>query len=200
MIKITLVKRILTYMSIRTEWLAHLAGERLCRLEPFPGDRKVRTVLMSQEINSLVSGPWDDEEMGERCGRLLATLQRIVRGEILVVCMVPFKAREAQIGRLDPVEDSVFDIRSREEPGLRVFCRFAEKDVLIASVCAPRSMPVSWLARLPLGDGYSRQWRRAVYECKDHWTKLFPAYDPVKGDNLNDYLSNARLERTRSGP
>jgi putative component of toxin-antitoxin plasmid stabilization module len=168
--------------------------ERLFMLDPFPGDPKARTVLMSPEIKALIAGPWDDQPMGDRCGRLLASLQRIVRGELLRVCLKPFKAREAQIGRLDPVEHSIFDIRSSEKPGLRVFCRFAEKDVLIALTCAPRSVKVSWLDRLPLGDRYSREWKRAVFECKQKWFELFPAHEPVKGDNLDDYLSKAVLE------
>ena len=128
-------------------------------LDPFPGDPKARTVLMSPEIKALVAGPWDDSIMSDRCGRLLATLQRIVRGEILKVCLVPFKARKAQMGRLDPAKDSVFDIRSNERPGLRVFCRFAEKDVLVAFTCAPRSVEISWLDKIPLGDRYAREWK-----------------------------------------
>ena len=149
---------------------------------------------MSEEIALLVWGPWEDDLMGDRCGRLLASLQRIVRGELLQVCLVPFEAREAQLGRLCPIADAVWDIRSREEPGLRVFCRFAEKDVLVAFTCAPRSVPVPWLARLPLGGGKSRQWKRGITECKREWDKLFPAESPVRGDRLEDYLSNAVLE------
>lgn len=115
------------------------------------------------------------------------------------VCMTPFAAREAQLGRLDPIEDSVFDFRSREKPGLRVFCRFAERNVLVAFVCAPRSVKVSWLDKLPLGDRYSKHWKRAVRECKEQWSILFPKYDPVRGDNLNDYLTHATTERDRGG-
>ncbi len=153
-----------------------------------------RTVLMSEEINRLLTGPWEDEEMGARCTKLLAMQQRIVSGEMLVVCMTPFKARSAHIGRLDRADDAVFYIRSRDEPGLRVFSRVAEKDVLVALICAPRSVIVDWLERGPLGDRFSREWRRGVADCKEQWSKLFPAHDPVKGDNLNDYFSDAITE------
>jgi hypothetical protein len=163
-------------------------------LDPFSGDARARTVLVSPMINQLLVGPWDDQEMGERCGRLLASLSRIVSGELLKVCLTPFGAREAQLGRLSPIEDSVFDIRSREKPGLRVFVRFAERNVLIALTCAPRSVKVSWLDSLPLGDRHSNEWKRAVYDCRRLWSDLLPAHDPVKGDNLDDYLSNATLE------
>jgi len=181
-------------MSIRKEWLRLVEEGHLFILDPFPGDRKDRTVLMSPEIKSLIAGPWNDQVMGERCGALLASLQRIVRGELLKVCLTPFKARKAQMGRLEPTRDSVFDIRSGEKPGLRVFCRFAEKDVVVAFTCAPRSVKVSWLDRLPLGDRYSREWKRGVLECKREWVKIFPAHNPISGDSLDDYLSNAILE------
>jgi hypothetical protein len=181
-------------MSIRTEWTRLVAEERLFRLDPYPGDPKRRTVLMTPTINALVSGPWDDALMGDRCARLLASLQSVVRGAHLVVCMKPFAAREAQIGRLDPTGDAVFDFRSRDQPGLRVFCRFAELDVLIAFTCAPRSVNVSWLDKLPLGDRYSKEWKRGVRECKDYWSILFPRHDPVIGDDLNAYLSKASAE------
>jgi hypothetical protein len=182
-------------MSIREEWKMLLQEERLHRLDPYPGDPRKRTVLMTPSIHNLaVVGPWDDEEMGDRCARLLATLQRIVRGAHLIVCLEPFAAREAQLGRLDDIKDAVFDIRSREQPGLRVFCRFAERDVLVAFTCAPRSVKVSWLDKLPLGDRHSKEWRKAVRECIEQWTMYFPKHDPVMGDDLNAYLSDATLE------
>ena len=181
-------------MSIRQEWIKHVEGHLLHKVDPFPGDPKVRTVLVSCEINDLLFGPWDDGPMGERCGRLLAVFQGIVRGELLKVCLTPFKARQARLGRLCPIEDSIFDIRSQEEPGLRVFCRFAEKDVLVAFICAPRSVPVSWLHRLPLGDRSSKAWKRGMRQCKREWSMLFPTHDPVSGDCLNAYLSNSVLE------
>jgi hypothetical protein len=187
---------LLTYMSMRREWARLVReGEQLFVLDPFPGDPKARTLLMTREIRAVIAGPWNSELMEERCGRLLARLHRIVRGELLSVCMTPFKARHAELGRLDPTKDSVFDIRSNEKPGLRVFCRFAEKDVLIAFSCAPRSVKVSWMDKLPLGNRHSREWKRGVFECKQKWAELFPEYEPVKGDCLDDYLSNAVLER-----
>jgi hypothetical protein len=191
--------RLLTYMSIRREWKDLVRQELLFELSPFPGDPHARTVLMSEAINKLVVGPWDDQTMGDRCARLTAGLQGIVRGNLLKVCMTPFAARQAQLGRLAPAEDSVFDFRSSERPGLRVFCRFAEKNVLVALVCAPRSVKVSWLDRLPLGDRYSKDWKRAARETLEQWSILFPKHDPVLGDNLDEYLTHATVERDRSG-
>lgn len=176
-------------MSITQEW-ASLLDRELFKLDPFPGDRDARTVLMSKEIRDLVVGDQGQGPLNERCGRLLASLQRVVRGELLKVCMTPRKHRNAQIGRLSPPEDSIFDIRCRDRPALRAFGRFAERDVMVVLTCAPRSAPIPWLPRLPLGEN-SKRWTRAIEECRHEWTKLFPAYDPVLGDSLNDYLSNA---------
>ena len=182
-------------MSIREEWLRHVRAKRLHKLESIIlDDPKGRTVLMSEQINALVSGPWTDDAMGRRCGVLRGRLERIARGGPLIVCMKPFKARKAEIGRLDEVEDSVFDIRDSEKPGLRIFFMFVERDVLVAFACAPRSVTVPWLNRLPLGDRYSREWRWGVQTAQTQWSQLFPRHDPVKGDNLDDYLSNAFSE------
>lgn len=95
-------------MSIREEWKRLVKEEELFRLDPFPGDPRTRTVLMTAAVNNLVSGPWDDELMGDRCARLLAALQRVIRGAKLIVCMDPFEAREAQLGRLDPISEFSF--------------------------------------------------------------------------------------------
>ena len=181
-------------MSIRKQWEGLVEQQMLFKLPPYPGDRNDRTVLMSASINQLVVGPWDSNLMGDRCARLTAGLQGIVRGNVLKVCMTPFAARKAQMGRLHPKENSVFDFRSVEQPGLRVFGRFAEKNVLVALICAPRSVEVSWLDKLPLGDRHSKDWQRAVRETLAQWSMLFPKHDPVLGDDLCDYLTRATPE------
>jgi len=182
-------------MSIRDKIISRIRENRLFRLRPiFEGDAEERTVLMSQEINEMVSGPWPNGPMGIRCGLLRADLESFVHGDRITVNWDPFKARDAKMGRLDPIADEVWDVRSQEpSPGLRVFCRFAEKDVLVALTCSPRSISVSWLDRLPLLGRDSRQWRDAIIECKHDWNTLFPAYEPLRGDSLDDYITNAIL-------
>ena len=177
-------------MSIREEWQKLVTDELLFKLEPFPGDPRARTVLMSKEIQELLEGHWVGEQ-GKRCARLLATLQNIVAGRKLVVNLDPYSAREANMGRLHPIENGIWDIRCRESPGLRVFCAFLETDVLVAFICSPRSIEVPWLHRLPLGIGVSIAWDHAIRETRLEWAKLFPADMPVTGDDLNEYLTNA---------
>ncbi len=180
-------------MSIRTQWQKLVAKGELFKLAPFHGDPARRTVLLSEEVNRLVSGEWEGDE-GNRRARLLATLQNIVAGRRLVVCMAPFKARKAVLGRIDSVEESIWDIRCQDKPALRVFCRFLERDVLFAIECRPRSIKADWFDWLPLGDRHSKEWKRAIASTKRQWTMHFPAAQFVTGDNLDDYLSNATLE------
>jgi hypothetical protein len=182
-------------MSIRHEINARIEEGRLFCLKPLNDkDHKRRTVLMSVEINTMVSGPWPDGPIGTRCARLRADLENIITAENLTVCWEPFEGRNEQIGRQKPIKDEVWDLRSRKpKPGLRAFFRFAEKDVLIFLTCSPRSVPVSWLNRLPLLGRESREWRNAIVECRNEWKKLFPTYEPIGGSDINVYLTGAIL-------
>jgi hypothetical protein len=119
-------------------------------------------------------------------------LESILAGDPLTVCWEPGKGRTYhQIGLLDPPQDFMFDLRSVDEPGLRVTIHFAERDVLVALLCSPRSVPVPWLHRLPLLGRRSREWRGAIMETHALWGELFPGYRPHSGDHVDDLLSNA---------
>src|SRR5437879_6308780 len=122
-------------MSIRAEWLKLVADSELFKLKEALGDPNKRTVLMSPEINELIDRPMEEGEEANRRSLLLQSLENIVSGRHLVVCMTPFKARAAKMGRLCPTEDSVWDIRCQDKPAIRVFCRFVERDVLFAATC-----------------------------------------------------------------
>lgn len=154
------------------------------------GDPVARTVLISAEINALLEGPWQDRSQRVRCGRLRGDLEAFIKGDILTVCLTPYRARSAYMGRLDQPSDEVWDIRSRDpSPALRVLGRFVEKDVFAALTCSPRSKAVSWLPRPPLGDRHSREWVAAISECKSEWSKLFYQYQPYRGSDVHDYIS-----------
>lgn len=183
-------------MSIRQIWEKRVREGELFRLEfLIAGGLHRRIVLLSPEMNDLVSEPWENDEMGHRRARLRADLENIMAGERLVVCWTPGKARQRhQIGRLEPLDDNIFDIRSSNPaPGLRVLFHFAEKDVLVAHLCSPRSHSVRWLARPPLAERSSKAWRRAIAESNQNWSVLFPRHSPHNGSHIDDYLSNAIL-------
>lgn len=68
-------------MSIRELWIKRVREGELIKLDfSVPGPEERRTVLLSPEINALVSGPWRDDAMRVRCYRLRAELENILAG------------------------------------------------------------------------------------------------------------------------
>jgi hypothetical protein len=181
-------------MSIGAEWQKLIGARELFRLPELQGDPRVRVVLLTPEVQEVLTKEMPEGPEANRRSRLLARLHAIVAGRHLVVCMTPFKARKAVIGRLSLIEDSVWDIRCQDTPKVRVFCRFVEKDVLFAATCRPRTVSMTWIDYLPLGDSKSKEWRDGINATKRQWRMFFPAHEPVKGDDLNEYLSNATIE------
>jgi hypothetical protein len=153
-------------MSIRPEWQKLVADGVLTKMGVLRGDTARRTVLMTEEVSQVVTEPWREGDEAIRRAILAQSLQHIVRGGRLVVCMEPFAARTAHIGRLAPIEESVFDIRCQESPALRIFCRVIERDVLLAITCRPRSKSLPWLKWLPLGERHSKEWKAGVDAVK----------------------------------
>lgn len=182
-------------MSIRDE-INGRVGEvppRLYRLErSLKSDPESRSMFLSEELNTLLNGPWSHEQLRYRAGRLRADLEEFIKGAQIAVCMKPFAAKSAYMGRLAPVEDGIWDLRSRDpSPSLRVVGLFAEPDLFIALRWAPRSRRVAWTVKPPLGARDSREWRDMIVQCKTDWTNLFHAYQPVTGDNINAYISDS---------
>lgn len=184
----------MTYMSITQEWQKLVADGWLYRLPPFPGDPSKRVVLLSPEMQEVVTQQMDEGEDSNRRSRLVASLQHIVAGRVVVACLNPHRARLAHVGRLDPIGDGIWDVRCQEAPALRVFGRFIEADVFLAATCRPRSKPVGWLGWLPLGPSDSKEWKNGRAATIREWNKVLPAHAPVTGENLDEYLSNASLE------
>ena len=181
-------------MSIEALIARWVTEERLCELKPDPelGDPIERTLVISREIKELIDGPWEDEGWARRCGRLRQDLEAFVTGQVLGVCMTPHEHKTAYMGRLGPIEDEVWDIRSRDpKPGVRVFGRFAKVDTFVALFWSPRSVEIPWSNRPPLGKSDTREWRDARNECKTEWRSLFHPYEPVHSkDDIHEYLSD----------
>lgn len=95
------------------------------------------------------------------------------------------------MARLDKPVDEVWDIRSIDpSPALRVFGRFADRDLFVALIWSPRSVEVPASQRLPLGPRNSVEWRNAIVECKAEWNKLFPSYSPIHGGGIQEYVKD----------
>jgi hypothetical protein len=186
---------LLIYMSIRDEINARLAeaDPRLFRFEPsLPSDPECRSMFLSAEVKALLDGPWHDQDLRYRAGRLRADLEEFITGKEITVCLEPFAAKAAYMGRLAPVTDGVWDIRSRDpSPALRVIGLFAETDVFIALRWAPRSRKPKWTTKPPLGAKDSREWRDIIVQCRTDWTNLFHTFQPVRGDCVHAYISES---------
>ena len=104
-----------------------------------------------------------------------------IEGKLISVAKRPFKTKKAYMAQLHPKRDEVWEIRSRDpKPGSRVFGRFAETDVFVALTWSPREI---------LGGPGSREWKAVIRQCKTEWRQLFPAHQPISGDDLHAYIS-----------
>lgn len=100
---------------------------------------------------------------------------------------------QAQIARLREAEDEVWEFRIRApKPGLRIFSRFAARDVCIALAWRPRDR----LLDDKTEEG-RRRWEEAKNECRHEWRSRFPSYEPLTGQTYpEDYIKDAYLLST----
>jgi hypothetical protein len=178
-------------MSIR-EWIGEMvACHCLHPLEPvLKSDPIAREMYLSAEVFALIDGPWGSSQEARRCNKLRADLEAFVTGRRRTICVRPFKARNDQMALLDPVSNGVWDIRSQNPaPGLRIFGMFAAKDVFLALIPAARSKPVDYLSRGPFEGKDDPAWGEVITETKDLWRRTMSTYQPVSGDNADDYFS-----------
>jgi hypothetical protein len=175
-------------MSIRDEikyWM-NLEHPKLFQVLPtLPNGPVERLLFASKEVNRLVVGPWRDQTEEHRCGRLSAATDMFVEGYRITMALDdPYKKpKTTYMARLDPLQDEVWEIRVLDpKPGIRVFGRFSEQDSLIVLTWAPReSLPGS------------KEWRDAREGCKAEWRKLFPTYNAITGNNINEYVSHSAV-------
>ena len=173
-------------MSIRQEIEKLKGGGELHVLDPlFPGVPHERVILATTWLYKELSGPWEDEAEEARMARLWADLDHFSAGGVIVVGN-RFDD-DCHMKPLEPVSDEVWEYISRcPSPSLRVFGRFAEVDVFVATHKWARSL---------LGAFKSRVWKREIRRCKAEWTRLFPAHYPVIGVRVNDYISENVIDR-----
>ncbi len=146
-----------------------------------PGDETVRSMFVSQEVNSDVYPPWPDNWDGLRLAAFRETLDAFTRYERIGIADRPLgKSAAAYMARVEPVVDEIFDIRSIDpRPGIRALGAFAGKDAFIA---------LTWDYRENLTDSYA--WDAFIEHCKSMWDDLFGSIKQFKGSTLDDYLSN----------
>jgi hypothetical protein len=173
--------RPLTYMLTRSYINTWVAGGELFPVIPrMAGDPIGRTLLVSKEINSFLTGPWEDHVAERKAGRLRTDLEQFVMDAQITICMVPRKAVAAYMAILEPVKDGVWDIRSRDpDPAVRIIGCFSETDVFVGLVWDYRKNLIT-----------EEHWEKIIHRCQSRWRALFPAIQPFTGGHVHDYVSH----------
>ena len=171
-------------MSIHGVIADAVARGQLFRVEPtLESEPMDRAMYSSAEVNLLITGPWVDEVDEFRCGKLRMDFDRFVEGRRIPVAFDnPYrKPKRTYLSRMHPVDDEVWQIRSRApKPSIRIFGRFADRDCFVA---------LNWRLRRELGGPGSQEYRKEIRNCLSAWRRIFPSYDALTGNSVNDYIS-----------
>ena len=174
----------LTYMSIRDVIQARVDEKRLFHVPLYvPGHSVKRHVFASEEVFDIMDqGAWDTPEKMRRFSQLRGQFDHFTRGGLVSVALDPYnKWKKAFIARTDPVADEVWDIRCIDpKPGIRVLGCFAETGLFVA---------LAYGFRADLGGPGSREWADLINRCKARWRALFDTYQPHRGAEASDYIS-----------
>lgn len=176
-------------MSIAAHISSLVSDGRLHLIEPLDASLEVkRTMVVSDEVQELMAGPWSTLSLERRANRLRADLESFVMGQVVPVSMTPYQHKAAYMGLLDPPERGFWDIRSRDpNPGLRVFGQFADVDLFVALVWHPRSIQID--DKPPLGSARGLNWELAKLQCEEAWQDLFPSHRPRIREKISDLIS-----------
>lgn len=150
----------------------------LVLVEPTIPCSQIRPIYMARKAYARVFGPSAEESA--RMGFLEADLRRFISGDKITVA----RGREKTCV-LKPLSNvsEVWELRSRDpDPAIRVFGRFADKDVFIATNLEYRNL---------LFEIRSRFWAVQMGRCQTIWKRLFPYLEPHRGETSHDYVSNA---------
>lgn len=140
-------------------------------------------MLLAPAVREGLDGSWDSPEEKARWFRVGANLDNFVQGGLISVAEHAFKAKAALLAQLDPPRDEVWEVRCCDpKPGIRVFGRFALKDVFVG---------LRWEYRVNMKGRHAHEWHWMIDDCQKDWDKLFPSYQPVSGVFPDDYLSDS---------
>ncbi len=175
---------VLTYMSICIILAELISRKKLSTLPSlFTGMDTARTLLVSPEVLAAVSPPFADNETGHRLGEFRAWLDSFSEGGEISVAEDPNqKPPDAMLARVAPVEDELWSIRVTEPAdtsGIRALGAFATKDKFICLI---------WDYR----EGIA-VFDDEVERAREVWRDLFGTQLPLKGGNLDEYLTNYRV-------
>lgn len=173
-------KRILTYMSIREQIQTALdAGWVVNLLPTLPSIPHWRVIFMTRRLSDELEQHLEDPTTMVRAAELLATFDTFLGGRLVTIG--GRNDKHAYMKLLEPEQEEVWEIRSIDpKPSIRVFGRFAAKDVFVATNMGFRS---------GLGGFGSIEFRAAMTHCKREWSRCFYTWPPHKGKSVHDYIS-----------
>lgn len=148
---------------------------RLIELRPFVStDIKIRSMYLRRELHHDIFRNRRHEKDIERFAQLQADLDMFLTSTTI---------DPQYLYGLTPISDGVWEIRSkRPRPSIRVFGLFSSKDTFIAT---------HYKERAGLGGWNSAEWKIEIRRSLAIWRQLFPAYQPINSDDINQLISGA---------
>jgi len=108
-----------------------------------------------------------------------ADLENFILGATIVAALYR-DHKYCRMARLDRPADEVWEVRVLDsDPQLRIFGRFARRDVFVALIGPDEHEYVE------TDDDYEG----VKTECQDEWRNLFGVRSPVRGKTIYDYIS-----------
>ena len=162
-------------MSITVEIHSKAYEGDLVLVRPrLPKDRILRRLYVHRGLNEEIKAAMKskDAEVEDRYAHLLADLHLYVSSQVLPIDFIK------------PMEDSdgVWEIRSvLPKPSMRIFGVFATKDWFVATHHVERNT----LGGKDDADG----WNHEFSVAKHCWRTLFPTYNHLNTENLDDVLT-----------
>lgn len=137
-----------------------------------------RIILVSRPLQEALEAELTDQAAAYRTGLLLNTLDTFIGGGLITV---GGRNDDAYMKLLEPEDEQVWEIRSVDpRPSVRVFGRFAEPDVFVATNKGLRT---------ELGAFGSAEFRRAMTDCTREWGKCFHTWPAHSGEQINDFIT-----------
>lgn len=168
--------RDLTYMSIGPHILALERAGRLFRKHP-PGKPPRRPLFLTEEAEKDLGRDGLVSLLGLR-GIVEAGFKRWVHEGLV---FADEKGKPRFLKPLDPPPPEIWELRFTEpRVQLRLFCRFAAPNTLIATKFHTRKL---------LGNKGSPDWKSALNACEKKWIELFPGLEPFSAKTIHEYVT-----------
>jgi hypothetical protein len=138
------------------------------------GEAIRRVMVISDRLYSVLHSPTGAPEWEQRVGALQADLEIFVSSA---------QIHPSYLFQLYPRSKAVWEIRSvQDNPSIRVFGLFAQKDVFVATNFALRS---------DLGGWESAEWKQARRNATVEWMGLFHQFKPLRHNSIHALVTGA---------